>query len=217
LNGGPPWANLPSSSVRAFRDQRSERPTDGKRAGPSANQTATSGGDCWPTIKPSKGWPLATRLRRAKGLDRACCSAFVSHQAFDGEVRNAGAASRFTFTETTYTNYLTIPDRTVSSAKQQPSGIRRDVAPIERGHNFAAFDGCKTEQVWGTVCRHRVIPWSELNRSRTTIFSDSGPRCTSFSEIFALATPISTSRRDVVEFDSRKLFDMVFLNERARG
>ena len=24
----------------------------------------------WPTTNPSKGWPLATRLRRAKGLDR---------------------------------------------------------------------------------------------------------------------------------------------------
>jgi hypothetical protein len=46
----------------------------------------------WPTNNPGKGWPLATRLWRAKGLDRDCCSAFVSHQeGFDGEVRAAQA------------------------------------------------------------------------------------------------------------------------------
>jgi hypothetical protein len=42
----------------------------------------------------------------AKGLDRACCSAFVSQQGFDGEVRlMASAASQFTFTETSYPDW----------------------------------------------------------------------------------------------------------------
>jgi hypothetical protein len=53
----------------------------------------------WPTNNSNKGWPLATRLRRAKGLDRACCSAFVSHQeGSTAEVRAAQAASQFAFT-----------------------------------------------------------------------------------------------------------------------
>jgi hypothetical protein len=64
---------------------------DGRSGCPISKPAADLGGECWPTIKPSKGWPLAPRLRRAKGLDRACCWALVSHQAFDGEVRNAGA------------------------------------------------------------------------------------------------------------------------------
>jgi hypothetical protein len=52
---------------------------------PVCKPTADCGGKCWPTIKPSKGWPFATHLRRAKGLHRARCSAFVSHQAFDAK------------------------------------------------------------------------------------------------------------------------------------
>jgi hypothetical protein len=67
------------------------------------------------------------------------------------------------------------PDGTVRRTKQKPPSVRRDAASIEAGDNFAAFHSCKTEQVWGTVCLHRVILGSELNRCGTTIFSDSGP------------------------------------------
>jgi hypothetical protein len=65
----------------------------------------------WPTNNPGKGWPLATRLWRAKGLDRACCSAFVSHQeGFDGEVRAAQARiTVHVHRAQSYTNYRTLP------------------------------------------------------------------------------------------------------------
>jgi hypothetical protein len=62
LNGRLPWANSPFSSVHAFQD----RPDDSRRR----KQPSPSVARVWPTNNPCEGWRLATRLRRAKGLDR---------------------------------------------------------------------------------------------------------------------------------------------------
>ena len=50
------------------------------------------------------------------------------------------------------------PDGPVGGAEQQRAGIRRDRAAIERRHHGAAFDGCKTERLRATLCRHRGPP-----------------------------------------------------------
>ena len=51
------------------------------------------------------------------------------------------------------------PDRSVGLAQQQRAGIRGDRTTVERGHNMAAFDGCKFKQCGVTLCRHWGVLW----------------------------------------------------------
>jgi hypothetical protein len=55
------------------------------------------------------------------------------------------------------------PDRAIGRSKKQRTGIRRDRATVERRHNFTSLDGCKSEQVCATLCRHRGAPESAVN------------------------------------------------------
>jgi hypothetical protein len=50
------------------------------------------------------------------------------------------------------------PDRTIRLAQEQRASIRGHGAPVESGHHFAALHGCKSEQIWGTLCLHRRSP-----------------------------------------------------------
>ena len=49
---------------------------------------------------------------------------------------------------------------------------------VERRHHRPPFNWCKAKQICATLCLHRDSPAFETNRSRNTIFSDPGPRCT---------------------------------------
>ena len=49
-------------------------------------------------------------------------------------------------------------DRTICRAQQQRTGVRGHWTSVERGDHFASFDGCKFEEIRGTVCRHRGAP-----------------------------------------------------------
>src|SRR6516225_4705352 len=70
------------------------------------------------------------------------------------------------------------PNRTIRLAQEQRASIRGHGAPVESSHHFAALHGCKSEQIWGTLCLHRGLLESPESRCRTTTFADSGPRCT---------------------------------------
>src|SRR5260370_15596107 len=49
---------------------------------------------------------------------------------------------------------------------------------VKRRHHRPPFNWCKAKQIRATLCLHRDSPASETNRSRNTIFSDPGSRCT---------------------------------------
>jgi hypothetical protein len=49
-------------------------------------------------------------------------------------------------------------DRTVRRPKKQRSGVGRDRSAVKGRHHFAPFDGFKSEQLRGTLCRHRGVP-----------------------------------------------------------
>jgi hypothetical protein len=53
-------------------------------------------------------------------------------------------------------------DRPIGGAEQQSAGIRGDLAAVERGHHLTALDHFITEQVAGTLCRHRGTPLCQL-------------------------------------------------------
>src|SRR5713101_6950979 len=87
--GPPPWASLPFSSARAFRD----RHDDQSNANRSENNRATGVDQpsypvarVWPISNLCKGGPAAPAFG-GYGLDRACRPATVSHQGIDGDVR----------------------------------------------------------------------------------------------------------------------------------
>jgi len=50
------------------------------------------------------------------------------------------------------------PDRTIRRSEKERAAIRRDWPAVERRHHFAAFHGCKSEQIWDTLCPHRGAP-----------------------------------------------------------
>ena len=52
-------------------------------------------------------------------------------------------------------------DHPIRRPQQQGSSIRSDRSAIETTHNFAASDGCKSEQVCATLCLHRGDPGIE--------------------------------------------------------
>jgi hypothetical protein len=49
-------------------------------------------------------------------------------------------------------------DGAIRLAKQQRPGLRGDRPAVKRGHHGAAIHGCKSKQVWATLCRHRGGP-----------------------------------------------------------
>jgi hypothetical protein len=55
------------------------------------------------------------------------------------------------------------PDRPAGGPEEQRSRIRGDRPAVESGLDPAACDGCKTEKVCATLCRHRGAPlhWSK--------------------------------------------------------
>ena len=54
-------------------------------------------------------------------------------------------------------------NRAVGRTEQQRSGIRGDLATIERGDHPAALDHFIPEQIAATLCRHRGTPLHRLN------------------------------------------------------
>ena len=69
-------------------------------------------------------------------------------------------------------------DRTIGRAEQQPAGVRRPLAAVERGNHLAAFDHFIPEQVAATLCRHRGTPLCQLNLCGRRVMPGSEPRCT---------------------------------------
>ncbi len=49
-------------------------------------------------------------------------------------------------------------DRMIRRPQKQRAGIRGDRPAVERRHNFASFNRCKSEQICATLCRHRGAP-----------------------------------------------------------
>ena len=49
-------------------------------------------------------------------------------------------------------------DRAIRRPKKQRPGIRRNRPAVERAHNFASFNRCKSEQIRATLCPHRGAP-----------------------------------------------------------
>ena len=70
------------------------------------------------------------------------------------------------------------PELSIGGAQQHRTGLRGHPPAVERRHHRPPFNWCKAKQIRATLCLHRESPASETNRSRNTIFSDPGPRCT---------------------------------------
>src|ERR1700736_2589038 len=85
-------------------------------------------------------------------------------------------------------------DRTIRRSKKQCPGIRSHRRAIECCHDFASFDGCKSEQICATVCLHRGAPRINGKRCGTTTFADSSPRCTLLCEKSGLGRKRNTTR-----------------------
>src|SRR5438034_7966481 len=70
------------------------------------------------------------------------------------------------------------PELSIGGAQQHRTGLRGHPPAVKRRHHRPPFNWCKAKQIRATLCLHRDSPASETNRSRNTIFSDPGPRCT---------------------------------------
>ena len=62
-------------------------------------------------------------------------------------------------------------DRTIRRTQQQGTGIRGDLAAVERRDHRASFDACKTEQIRATLRLHRGSPSVLRQTVATTRFS----------------------------------------------
>ena len=52
------------------------------------------------------------------------------------------------------------PEAAIHLSQEQRTRVRRDVAAIETGHHRTPLNRFKLEQLRGTLCRHRGVPWT---------------------------------------------------------